>query len=174
MLSGFLQGSFLSLLSSLVQPTRILEIGTFTGYSALCLAQGLSSDGQLHTIEIRESDANMAQQFFDRSPYGTKISLHRGDARQIIPTLKESWDLVFIDADKTSYVEYFNMVFPNCRSGGIILADNVFFHGQVFSETVKGKNAKALATFNDFIVGRNDCHVLMLPLRDGLSLIRKK
>lgn len=174
MLSGFLQGSFLRFFSRLLQPGRILEIGTFTGYSALCLVEGLTASGQLHTIELRDPDADIAQSFFDRSSLGSKIVLHRGDALQIIPTLTETWDLVFIDADKTSYTEYFNMVFSNLRSGGFILADNVFFHGQVFGPLIKGKNAKAITTFNGLIKSRSDLQVLMLPLRDGLSLIQKK
>lgn len=174
MLSGFLQGRFLSLFSGLLQPKRILEIGTFTGYSALCLAEGLGANGQLHTIEMRDADADIAQSFFDRSPLGSKIILHRGEAIPIIPTLNENWDLVFIDADKTSYTEYFNMVFSNLRSGGFILADNVFFHGQTFAPVVKGKNAKAIRAFNELVINRTDLQVLMLPLRDGLSLIQKK
>lgn len=174
MLSGFLQGSFLRIFSQLLKPDRILEIGTFTGYSAICLAEGLSPQGQLHTIELRESEAAIAQQFFDRTAQGNKMVLHRGDAVQIIPTLRESWDLVFIDANKTAYTDYFNMVFPALKKGGFILADNVFFHGQTLGPVIKGKNAKALAAFNEMIKGRSDLNVLMLPLRDGLSLIQKK
>lgn len=174
MLSGALQGNFLSLFSRLLRPERILEIGTFTGYSALCLAKGLSSQGQLHTIELREADAAVAQQFFDRSPYASQLILHQGNAHEIIPTLPHTWDLVFLDADKVSYIDYFNMVFSPLRAKGFILADNVFFHGQVFGAELKGKNAKAVAAFNEFIKTRTDVEVMMLPLRDGLSLIQKK
>jgi len=174
MLSGALQGNFLSIFSRLVQPDRILEIGTFTGYSALCLAKGLSTQGQLHTIELRGADATVAQQFFDRSPYSSQLFLHRGNALEIIPTLQHTWDLVFLDADKVSYIDYFNMVFSSLRPKGFILADNVFFHGQVFDKVLKGKNAKAVAAFNEFIKSRTDVEVMMLPLRDGLSLIHKK
>lgn len=174
MLSGALQGNFLSMFSRLLQPNRILEIGTFTGYSALCLAKGLAPLGQLHTIELRDADADVAQQFFQRSSHASQLILHRGDARQIIPTLQETWDLVFLDADKVSYIEYFNMVFSSLRPKGFILADNVFFHGQVFDSAVKGKNAKAVAAFNQFIKSRSDIEVIVLPLRDGLSLIQKK
>lgn len=174
MLSGTLQGNFLSLFSQLVQPDRILEIGTFTGYSALCLAKGLRPQGQLHTIELRESEALVAQQFFDRSPYASQIFLHQGNAHEIIPTLAQTWDLVFLDADKVSYIDYFNMVFSSLRPKGFILADNIFFHGQVFGVEVKGKNAKAVVAFNEFIKSRTDVEVLLLPLRDGLSLIQKK
>ena len=174
MLSGALQGNFLTLLSRLLQPGRILEIGTFTGYSALCLAKGLREGGQLHTIELREADATVAQQFFNRSPYGSQIFLHLGNAHEIIPSLQHTWDLVFLDADKVSYIDYFNMVFSSLRPKGFILADNVFFHGQVFNKEVKGKNAKAVAAFNQFINIRTDIEVMILPLRDGLSLIQKK
>jgi len=173
MISGFLQGRFLSLFSELVKPERILEIGTLTGFSALCLAKGLTSSGVLHTIEKREKDAAVAQSFFDRSLFSNQIKLHRGDAHAILPSLTETWDLVFMDADKTAYLDYFNMVFPFVRSGGYILADNVFFHGQVFTTELKGKNAKAIAQFNREIAQRQDVEVIMVPLRDGLSVIKK-
>lgn len=173
MLSGPLQGGLLSLISRMVQPAHILEIGTFTGYSALCLAKGLQPDGVLHTIECREQDAAIAQQFFDRSPQRHQLRLHTGDARQVVPTLIVDWDLVFLDADKVSYMDYFNMVFPRLRKGGYILADNVFFHGQVFDAEPSGKNAKAIAAFNAFVKERTDIDVLLLPVRDGISIIRK-
>ncbi|MBM3414411.1 MAG: O-methyltransferase [Bacteroidetes bacterium] len=173
MISGFLQGRFLQLFSTLVQPQCILEIGTMTGYSALCLAAGLTSTGQLHTIELREQDARVAQSFFDRSSHVAKIHLHCGDARTIIPDLQKTWDLVFIDADKVSYLDYFNMVFPSVRVGGYILADNIFFHGQVFEEPIQGENAKAIAAFNTAIVNRDDVIAMVVPLRDGLSVIKK-
>ena len=173
MLSGFLQGRFLSLFSELLRPSRILEIGTFTGYSALCLAKGLVPEGLLHTIEVREQDAAIAKTFFDRSTYSRQIHMHIGNAHTIIPTLQEKWDLVFLDADKTSYLDYFNMVFPFLRSGGYILADNVFFHGQVFEKEPKGKNAKAISEFNEVIKSRTDLEVTLVPLRDGLSVIKK-
>lgn len=173
MLSGFLQGRFLSLFSELLRPNRILEIGTFTGFSALCLAKGLSSNGLLHTIEIRQQDAAIAQAYFERSAHSHQIRLHVGNAQQLVPQLNEQWDLVFIDADKTSYLDYFNMVFPLVRSGGYILADNVFFHGQVFENEPKGKNAKAIAQFNQEMMRRSDIEVTFMPLRDGLSVIKK-
>jgi predicted O-methyltransferase YrrM len=174
MLSGAQQGQFLSMISKLMRPRRILEIGTFTGYSALCLASGLTEYGQLFTIESREADAAVARGYFDRSPYKDQIRLLMGDARALLPDLVECWDLVFIDADKTSYVEYFNTVLPRVRTNGFILADNIFFHGQVLAEPVKGKNAKALV---DFVQVVRDCEAveqLPIPLRDGLMLIRKK
>src|SRR5689334_14428276 len=127
MLSGHLQGKLLEMISSMIRPRRILEIGTFTGYSALCLAKGLVKDGQLHTIELREEDAARAQQYFDRSLLKEKIILHIGDALKIIGELHETWDLVFIDADKENYTNYFDRIFAQVRAGGFILADNVLF-----------------------------------------------
>ncbi len=173
MLSGHLQGKFLEMISRMIMPERILEIGTFTGYSALCLAKGLTKSGVLHTLEIREEDAATAKRFFDRSVEKEKIILHIGDALKIIDELVELWDLVFIDADKTNYINYFNRVLPKLRPNGFILADNVLFHGQVLEQEVRGKNAKAIQAFNDFIDERTDVEKLMLPLRDGIYLIRK-
>lgn len=173
MLSGHLQGKFLEMISCLVQPRRILEIGTFTGYSALCLAKGLKPDGQLHTIELREAEAARAKGFFDRSIFRDQIILHRGNALNLTGTLNEPWDLVFIDADKENYGAYFDLVFPFVRQNGIILADNVLFHGQVLESPVKGKSAIAIQAFNDAMLGRTDIEKVMLPLRDGLFVIRK-
>ncbi len=173
MLSGHLQGKILEMISCMMRPKRILEIGTFTGYSALCLAKGLTADGQLHTIEIREEDAKKAQQFFNESSYASQIILHTGSALDIIPSLNEEWDLVFIDADKAAYIEYFNLVLPKLRANGFILADNIFFHGHVFEQEVKGKSAKGIQAFNDFIKQRTDIDKAVLTLRDGLYLIRK-
>lgn len=173
MLSGHLQGKLLETISHMVRPRRILEIGTFTGFSALCLAKGLAADGQLHTIELREEDAATAKGYFDRSAYSDRIILHTGNAADIIPALAETWDLVFIDADKTSYIKYFTLVLPQVRQNGFILADNIFFHGQVLEEDVKNKSAKAIVAFNEFIREREDIDKVILTLRDGLYLIRK-
>jgi predicted O-methyltransferase YrrM len=173
MLSGHLQGKFLEMVSHMIRPKRILEIGTFTGYSAICLAKGLQKDGLLHTLELREEDANSAKAFFDRSFFKDQIILHIGDALELIGEIDELWDLVFIDADKENYISYFNLVLPKLKPNGFILADNVLFHGQVLEEPVKGKNAKAIQAFNDFVAGRDDVERLLLPIRDGLCLIRK-
>lgn len=173
MLSGHLQGKFLEMVSCMIRPRRILEIGTFTGYSALCLAKGLQPDGQLHTIELRDDDAARAKSYFDRSNYKEKIILHIGHALNIVGELDEQWDLVFLDADKENYSNYFQRVFPLVKSNGFILADNVLFHGQVLETPVRGKNAKAIQAFNDMILARTDVEMVMLPLRDGLYLIRK-
>jgi len=173
MLSGHLQGKLLEIISCMVQPSRILEVGTFTGYSALCLAKGLVQNGQLHTIELREEDALKAKSYFDRSFFKEKIILHIGDALKIIGELNETWDLVFIDADKENYTHYFNQIFSKVRPGGFILADNVLFHGQVLEKEIKGKNAIAIQQFNDHIMERTDVEKLMLPVRDGMYIIRK-
>jgi caffeoyl-CoA O-methyltransferase len=173
MLSGHLQGKLLEAISYMIQPRRILEIGTFTGYSALCLTKGLSDDGQLHTIELREEDARRAKEFFNQSGQGGKIILHTGSALDILPTLNETWDLVFIDADKPAYIEYFNLVLPKLRKNGFILADNIFFHGEVLEEEIKGKSAKGVQAFNEMIKHRSDIDKVILTIRDGLFLIRK-
>lgn len=182
MLSGHLQGKLLEMISRMIQPKRILEIGTFTGYSALCLAKGLSDDGRLHTVELREKDAATAKGFFSRSSFSEQIILHTGNALDIVPFLNETWDLVFIDADKVSYIEYFKNVLPQVRQNGFILADNIFFHGEVLADEVKArpngssgrsKSAKAIQLFNAFIRERNDIDKMIITLRDGLYLIRK-
>lgn len=174
MISGHAQGLFLQMMSKIISPKQILEIGTFTGYSALCLAMGLQEGGTLHTIELRERDAIVSRRNFDRSNLGDRIILHTGNALEIIPQLKFNWDLVFIDADKVNYTNYYELVLPSLKSGGVILADNVLFHGQVLSEPVKGKSARAIQEFNEYV--RNDDRVekLVLTIRDGLMLIRKK
>ena len=173
MLSGHLQGKVLELLSCMIRPRRILEIGTFTGYSALCLAKGLTEDGQLHTIEVKEEEAIKAKEFFSRSAWPSKIILHLGSALDIIPSLNETWDLVFIDADKPAYIQYFNLVLPKLRKNGFIFADNIFFHGQVLEREVNGKNAIAIKEFNEYVHKRDDIEKVILTLRDGLFLIRK-
>ncbi len=173
MLSGHLQGKMLEMISCMIQPRRILEIGTFTGYSAICLAKGLTNDGILHTIELRQEDAAIARSFFDRSVFAHKIVLHTGNAVEIIPQLDENWDLVFIDADKPAYITYFNLVLQRLRKNGFILADNIFFHGQVLEKDIKGKSALGIQAFNEFIKERKDIEKCVLTLRDGLLLIRK-
>jgi predicted O-methyltransferase YrrM len=173
MISGPVQGLYLQMISRMLQAKRILELGTFTGFSALCLAEGLAADGQLFTLEMREADAATAQQYFDRSPFKDQINLLQGDARAIIPTLSETWDLVFIDADKTSYIDYYEMVLPQLRTGGYLLADNVLFHGEVLQDEVKGKNAKAIAAFNAHVQADPRTENVLLTIRDGLMLIRK-
>ena len=173
MLSGKVQGKFLTFISTLMQPKYILDIGTFTGYSALCLAAGLQKNGQLHTIELREADAATAQTNFSKFNGHKKIHLHLGKALDIIPTLHYQWDLVFIDADKTGYIEYYEMVLPMLSDNGLIIADNVLFHGQVLEQPLKTKNAKAITAFNKHIAADKRVEQVMLTVRDGLLLIKK-
>lgn len=174
MLSGQLQGKLLEMLSCMIKPRRILEIGTFTGYSALCLAKGLTEDGLLYTLELREEDALTAQRFFNKSAVKDKIHLQVGNAAELIPTLNEKWDLVFIDADKVNYTAYYEQVLPRLGKGGYIIADNVFFHGEVLEEELKGKNAKAIDAFNKHVKQDSRVECVLITVRDGLMLIRKK
>jgi predicted O-methyltransferase YrrM len=174
MLSGHVQGRFLSFISNILQPKYVLEIGTLTGYSALCLAEGLSSDGELHTIELREEDATTAKANFSKSERNNQIHLHLGNAKEIIPQLNRQWDLVFIDADKPAYIDYYELVIPQLRTGGIILADNVLFHGQVLEEPVTNKNAKAIQAFNEHVRADERTEQVLVTIRDGVLLIKKK
>ena len=173
MLSGHVQGKILETLSCLMQPQNILEIGTFTGYSAVCLAKGLQPGGELHTIELREEDASRAGNYFSKSLYNNKIVLHRGNALEIIPGIEKQWDIVFIDADKTGYIDYYELTLPRLRQNGLIIADNVLFHGEVLENDIKGKNAKAIHAFNVHVANDNRVEQVMLTVRDGLLLIRK-
>lgn len=174
MLSGHVQGKFLTFISQLIQPKYVLEIGTFTGYSALCLAEGLAEGGQLHTIEIRQEDADTAMKNFVAAKKNNMITLHIGNAKEIIPALPYQWDLVFIDADKVSYIEYYELVLKKLSKKGVIIADNVLFHGQVLEEPVKGKNALAIDAFNKHVTDDPAVEQVMLTVRDGLFLIKKK
>ena len=174
MLSGHVQGKVLELFSKMIAPKRILEIGTFTGFSALCLAKGLQAEGKLVTLELRDEDAATAKKYFAKAGMEHSVELLIGDALQIIPTLQENWDLVFIDADKVNYINYYELTLPSVKSGGWILADNVFFHGEVLEENVKGKNAKAIQAFNEHLKNDDRVEAAMLTIRDGLFLVQKK
>lgn len=174
MLSGHVQGKFLSFISTILQPGYVLEIGTFTGYSALCLAEGLTPNGELHTIELREEDAATSKANFSKSERNGQIYLHIGNAKEIIPTLDRKWDLVFIDADKTAYIDYYELVVPQLSEKGIIIADNVLFHGQVFEEPISNKNAKAIHAFNEHVKADPRTEQVMVTIRDGVLMIKKK
>lgn len=174
MLSGPLQGKMLEMLSKVIKPKRILEVGTFMGYSALCLAKGLQPGGVLHTLELRDEDADIAQNYFTKSSQSDQIILHRGNALEIIPTLDEMWDLVFIDADKTNYTNYYELTLPRLKKGGVILADNVLFHGEVLNEKISGKNAIAINAFNEHVAKDERVQQVIITLRDGLMMIIKK
>jgi predicted O-methyltransferase YrrM len=172
--SNWHQGGLLSFISKLVRPTHILEIGTFTGFSTLCLAEGLQENGMIHTIELRAADAIKANSYFEASPHASKIKLHQGDAKKIIPTLNYQWDLIFIDADKTGYQAYYDLVLPTLNKDGLIIVDNVLFHGEVLEEKVAGKSAKAIQAFNEYVLNDESTEQTILTIRDGLTLIRKK
>ena len=172
--SSWTQGGFLSFISQLVQPCNILEIGSFTGFSALCLAEGLKANGELHTIELRAEAAKKAMTAFSTSPKQHQLHLHLGDAKEIIPTLNKKWDLVFIDADKTSYIEYYNLVLPLLNENGLMIVDNVLFHGEVLEANIQGKSAKAIQAFNEHVKADEKTTQVLLTIRDGLTLIRKK
>jgi caffeoyl-CoA O-methyltransferase len=174
MLSGALQGKFLEMISRLLNPAFILEIGTFLGYSALCLEKGLKTGGELHTIEIDEETAALARENFKKSKTENKIILHTGNALELINTLNKPWDLVFIDADKTGYTDYYQALVPKLKPGCLIMADNVLFHGQVLEKKVKGKSAKAIQAFNEMVSADDRVENVMLTLRDGVYLIRIK
>ena len=175
MLSGHYQGRILSLLSKLKMPQTILEIGTYTGYSALCLAEGLSENGKLHTIDINEELADFQKKYFDLSDYSQQIVQHTGDATEIIPRLDEKFDLVFIDADKPNYPAYFKLVIDKMNPGGLIISDNVLWSGKVI-EKVKDddESTKALLAYNKMLVDEERVETVLLPVRDGLTLTRVK
>ena len=176
MLTGFSQGRLLSLLSRLLQPLRILELGTFTGYGSLCLAEGLASDGILYTLENSEQHAAFASQHFDKSPYAGRIKLLRGNAAEILPGLNETWDLAYLDADKSSNRLYLEMIWPRLKPGGLVLVDNIFARGGIFKpEEEQRKFEKAVARLNKDLPGLfPDAEVMVFPIRDGLSILRKK
>jgi len=174
MLSGHMQGRFLSFVSKLAKPSRILEIGTYTGYSALCLAEGLAETGKLYTIDPNEETNKMARAYFDLSEFKSKIELLAGDATKIIPGLKEELDLVFIDADKQNYSLYFDLVIDKVKKGGIIIADNVLWSGKVTEAEAKmDKDTLAIHQFNKKVNGDKRVTTMLLPLRDGLMLVMK-
>lgn len=174
MLSGKLQGTFLAMISRMIKPSYILEIGTYTGYSALCLAEGLTSSGELHTIEIDEELEDISRKYFKESSFHSQIHLHIGDANTIIPTLPHQWDLVFIDAEKKDYKKYFDLIFPNLRNGGIILIDNVLWSGKVVEEVVHNDyDTQAILAFNDYIQQYEGVINLTLPFRDGILMVEK-
>ncbi|MCA0151806.1 O-methyltransferase [Winogradskyella vincentii] len=175
MLSGPYQGRVLSILSKLIRPKSILEIGTFTGYSTICLAEGLDTEGQLHTIDINEELVDFQRKYFDKSGYGDQIKQYLGNALDIIPKLDHTFDLVFIDADKPNYSNYFHLVIDKLNKGGIILSDNVLWHGKVVeSLNPKDSSTKAVLEYNKLL--KNDARIetVVLPVRDGLTISRKK
>lgn len=175
MLSGHLQGRVLAMFCQMIQPRRILELGTYTGYSALCMAEALPEDGILHTVECDDELENFILQNFATVHHGSKIKLHIGSALMVIESLEDIFDLVFIDADKREYLAYYEAILPKVRAGGFILADNTWWDGKVLEEVnPNDKQTIEIMRFNDFIAADPRVEKVMLPLRDGLTVIRKK
>jgi predicted O-methyltransferase YrrM len=173
MLSGHFQGRVLSMLAKLIRPVNILEIGTYTGYSALCLCEGIQESGVLHTIDIKEELVDFQRKHFDKSPWGKQIVQHLGEATEIIPNLDVKFDLVFIDADKENYINYFEMIVPKMNKGGIILSDNVLWSGKVVEPlNPKDISTKVLLDYNELLVNDSRVETVLLPIRDGLTVSR--
>ena len=173
MLSGHFQGRVLSMLAKLIRPVNILEIGTYTGYSALCLCEGMQKNGQLHTIDIKEELVDFQRKHFDKSPWGKQIIQHLGEAVNIIPNLDFKFDLVFIDADKENYLNYFELILPKMNKGGIILSDNVLWSGKVLEPIhLNDISTKILVEYNQLLKDDPRVETVLLPIRDGLTVSR--
>jgi len=175
MLSGHFQGRVLSMVSKLINPKNVLEIGTYTGYSALCLVEGIQPKGQLHTIDTNEELYDLQKKYFDKSGFGNQIIQHTGNALNIIPTIDKTFDLVFIDADKQNYPNYLEIILPKLKSGSVILSDNVLWTGKVIEKLQKGdKDTEALLKYNKMINEHSQLETVLLPIRDGLTITRVK
>ena len=174
MISGHYQGRILSLISKIISPKKILEIGTYTGYSAICLCEGMDKDGILHTIDNNKELVEIQNKYFKKANLTNKIVQHSGDAKNIIPSIDEEFDIVFIDADKESYPEYYDLIINKVRSGGIIIADNILWSGKILEKVEKDDQAtKSIIEFNNKIIEDDRVKNLILPIRDGLNIIRK-
>ncbi len=173
MLSGHFQGRVLSMFSKMIRPERILEIGTYTGYSALCLAEGLTPNGKLVTIDINEELASRVRGYFAESPYSHQIDYLIGDAMELIPALNEKWDIVFIDADKSNYINYYHLVFSMVKVGGYIIADNVLWSGKVIDPSQHDKDTLLLREYNQLVHQDDRVEEVLFPIRDGLMIARK-
>lgn len=174
MLAGHLQGRFISMLSKMIRPTRILEIGTYTGYSALCWAEGLAPDGRIDTLEVNDELEPKIQRFFDRSEYGKKINLHIGDAMELIDGLPDGYDIVFMDADKSNYPNYLDKCFSKVKLGGYIIADNVLWSGKVCMDPAEmDQDTKALFNYAQKVTDDDRLEQILLPIRDGLLIAKK-
>jgi len=175
MLSGHLQGKILEMISKMIQPEKILEIGTYTGYSAICLAKGIKKGGKLHTIEINDELEDIVLKYIKKAGLTEVVSNHFGNALEIIPEINEMFDLVFIDGDKREYLKYYHMVFDHVKPGGFILADNVLWSGKVIElDSPDDEYTKGIFDFNEYLKNDSRVEKVILPLRDGLTLIRKK
>ena len=174
MISGIQQGRFLSVISKMLSPNRILELGTFTGYATLCMAEGLAKDGKITTLDINEDLAYLAQKYFAESEFSEQIEFRLQDAREYLKNSDEIFDLVFIDANKSAYVDYFHLVKPRLKSGSVVLFDNVLWYGKVLEENPKSKMTKKIKELNDIASDDTDFDSFVLPLRDGIHFLRKK
>lgn len=174
MCSGHLQGRLLKMFTRMIKPRRVLELGTFTGYSALCLAEGMDDTAELHTVEINDELQDFIESHFAESPMSDRIHLHVGDAQEIIPTLGDGWDLVFIDANKRNYIEYYKLVAPRVNPGGFIIADNTLWYGKVTDSSAHDAQTEGILRFNDYVAADDSVEKVMIPLRDGLTVIYKK
>ncbi len=175
MISGHFQGRVLSMLSKMIQPKNILEIGTYTGYSALCLAEGLTPDGQLLTIDINAELSDLVQKYFQKSPYKNQLKYINANAMEYLKNMERFFDIVFIDADKENYQQYYNMIIDHVNPGGYIIADNVLWSGKVVAELKKmDKDTQAILNFNAFVQADNRVENVLFPIRDGLLIARKK
>ena len=174
MISGYLQGRLLAILSKMINPKNILEIGTFTGYATLCLAEGLSKEGKITTLDINEELSYLPKKYFKESEYSNQIDFQLKDAKAFLKETEAFFDFVFIDADKENYVEYFNLIKPRIKSGAVVLFDNVLWYGKVLEENPKQKSTQIIKELNDMMAKDEDFENLILPLRDGLHLSRKK
>ena len=172
MLSGFFQGRVLAMFSKMIRPKIVLEIGTYLGYSALCFAEGLADGGKVITLDVEENTNKVARSFVERTEFAKVIEFHLGNGVDIIPTLPETFDLIFIDADKPNYSNYYNLVFDKVRFGGFIIADNVLWSGKVLDEE-KDENTQALHDFNQMVLADGRVSNVLLPIRDGLMVVRK-
>lgn len=174
MISGHYQGRILSLISKIINPKKILEIGTYTGYSAICLCEGMDKDGILHTIDNNKELVEIQNKYFKKANLTNKIVQHSGDAKNIIPSIDEEFDIVFIDADKESYPEYYDLIINKVRSGGIIIADNILWSGKILEKVEKDDQAtKSIIEFNNKIIEDDRVKNIILPIRDGLNIVRK-
>jgi len=173
MASGHLQGRVLKMLIRMTKPLKVLELGTFSGYATLCMAEGLEEGAELHTFEVFDENEDFLRKWFDGSPYKEKIHLHIGDALQLVPQMEGQWDFAFIDADKREYVAYYEMLLPFMRSGGYIVADNTLWYGHVLEEARESDvQTRGVQAFNDLVAADSRVEKVILPLRDGLTIIR--
>jgi len=175
MISGTYQGRLLSLISKIINPKKILEIGTFTGYSTLCLAEGLHENGEIHTVDINEELYDLQRKYFKKSSFNNNITQHLGNALDIIPKLDRDFDLIFLDADKINYPKYLDILIVRLKKGGVLLSDNVLWDGKVLNEiSHKDKSTKAIVKYNELLNNRSDMDSVILPIRDGITISRKK